>query len=137
MGLRLYFLVTILLFGCTQPKEIHLVSKDDIAIIPQPQSIEFSENRFIIDDKTIIHAPVGLENEVAILKTGVTDLLGFEMGVRHEPSETVLGYAITFQIDSTLSTNTDEWYMLGIQKHFILISARSTKGVMHGIQTLL
>ncbi|MFT5054928.1 MAG: hexosaminidase, partial [Oceanospirillaceae bacterium] len=42
-----------------------------------------------------------------------------------------------FQIDSTLSTNTDEWYMLGIQKHFILISARSTKGVMHGIQTLL
>lgn len=137
MGLRLFLFAAILLIGCVQPQEALVVSMDDLAIIPQPKSIEFSENKFILDDETIIHAPVELNNEVAILQEGVKDLLGFEMGVRNEPSETVLGYAITFQIDSTLSTRSDEWYMLGIQKHFILISAKTPKGLMHGIQTLL
>lgn len=130
-------IIVLLLFGCAQSPESLVVSEQDIALIPLPKSIEFTGKQFELNDETIIHAPEALQNEIEILQSGIQDLLGFKMGVRHEPSETVLGYAITLKIDSTLQPSSDEWYMLGIQTQFIMISARSPKGLMHGIQSLM
>ena len=136
MGLR-HLICALLLAGCTQAPKQFKVTADDIAIIPQPKLIDYSEDQFVFDEKTIIHASADLKNEVALLQAGVKDLLGFTMDIRHNPSETILGYAVTLKVDSTLSAESDEWYMLGIQKHFIIISAKTPKGLMHGIQTFL
>lgn len=136
MGLR-HLICALLLAGCIQAPKQFKVTADDIAIIPQPKLIDYSEDQFVFDEKTIIHASADLKNEVALLQAGVKDLLGFTMDIRHNPSETILGYAVTLKVDSTLSAESDEWYMLGIQKHFIIISAKTPKGLMHGIQTFL
>ena len=62
MGLRLLLILALFAAGCSQPAEPLLVSEEQIAIIPQPRSVDFTGKKFELNEesrkKLVVQVPL-------------------------------------------------------------------------------
>ncbi|MEM7161577.1 MAG: beta-N-acetylhexosaminidase [Bacteroidota bacterium] len=100
-------------------------------IIPQPQSIEFMDGQFILDQNTRICGDKELEDEMNFL----ADLIGLKSTFRPKVENMIRekGSCIIFQ---KVEAKHDEYYEIDVQAHALQISAKSRIGFLHAIQSL-
>ena len=134
--LGVFLPAVLMLAGCTQAPKPLPVSEQGLALIPQPKFIEYYDEQFELNDRSIIQAPVGSENESQLLQAGIQDLLGFKNDVT-TVSENGPETVIQLKIDPTILSGSEEAYVMEIKTDTIRITGRSPQGLMHGIQTLL
>ncbi len=123
--------LTVLLYSCSEkpvPKKI--------ALVPEPVSIEVdSLKNFILDKHTkMSFLNLGEDN---ITRKYIVDnyshYFGFQPKIQDSPLRNIILFEITDKDNEILG---DEGYQLTVDKHVILISARTEAGLFYGFQTL-
>lgn len=105
-------------------------SQNELALIPKPSEVKFSEGNFVLNKKTVIHAD---ENsfEAKYLQRVIKEKTGLELkisSITKSKSKIYLG--------KTFDSNRES-YSLTIDKYDVNIISNSYKGQFYGIQTFL
>ena len=111
-------------------------SSQEIALIPQPVSLEKQNGSFELPDQLTIH--VGNDAELKRLASGLAERIGMATGKKVTVSETTS--AQPGGINLFLATNKSipaEGYQLTVTTTNVVLEAAEPSGVFYGIQTLL
>lgn len=115
-------LALIPVFSFAQEKELN--------IIPKPQSIEISEGKFILDNKTSIGGNATFAIEY------LKDKLAESANIKFEGNDATSNKSVEININSSLNLKK-EGYNLVITPYSIKIDAVDNGGAFYGVQTLL
>ncbi len=111
-------------------------SSTDIALIPQPVSLEKQNGSFELPDQLTIHT--GNNAELKRLANGLAERIGMATGKKVTVSETAS--AQPGGINLLLATNKSipaEGYQLTVTTTNVVLEAAEPSGIFYGIQTLL
>ncbi|MFT4594827.1 MAG: hexosaminidase [Bacteroidia bacterium] len=136
MGLKHLLPLLLLAAGCHFPeRNAHKVKVEDVAIIPQPDSIVFIEGFFKLGWGTIYYSPE-FQSEAELLKDQLLEFTGMDAHVIEYRGEE-LSNDILIQKDTALTAEMwSEYYELDIQPSSLIISSNTRSGVFYGIQSL-
>jgi hexosaminidase len=122
------FFCLLVLISCSKPPVVQ-----DIAIIPQPESVVPGQGAFCITNKTVIVATEGsiasAEYLAGILKKGT----GFDIPIVSEPKKNAIILVLETAANPSLGK---EGYTLVSGSKNVTISASAPEGLFYGVQTL-
>ena len=127
----LLFCLAVLLYGCSEKP-----APQKIALVPEPVSIEVdSTKNFILDKRTkMSFLNLGEDNLTRkYIVSNYSHYFGFQPQIQDSPLRNIILFEITDKDNEILG---DEGYQLTVDKHVILISARTDAGLFYGFQTL-
>ncbi|MGZ8516683.1 MAG: beta-N-acetylhexosaminidase [Chitinophagaceae bacterium] len=126
----LFFLICINLVGYSQSAD------EDIAIIPQPASVEKQGGFYILPEELTIHT--GKNAEVIKIATRLAERMmattGYKVVINEERDLAINGISLSL---STTRPYPEEAYSLDVKTTHIVIEASETAGIFYGVQTLL
>ncbi len=105
-----------------------------VSIIPQPVSIEYDEGYFQIGPETQIVAVNEAATEAAKLVDALAPAMGFRLNLAEDSTRRI--NSIILELDWDQTQFGEVGYILRVTPKHILIRARQTVGLFHGIQTL-
>ena len=138
MGLR-HFLPILFLFlvSCGAP-ERHAVSPKDVTIIPKVAKLGIDSGTFNPTESTTIFYSPEFLGEARIFQDQFQKLTGLDLELKQYDYGPVEQNSITFSKDSAPQAEFgDEYYVLSVQSHAIVINSHTGIGVFHGAQSLL
>jgi hexosaminidase len=127
----LLFCLAVLLYSCSEKP-----TPQKIALVPEPVSIEVdSTKNFILDKRTkLSFLNLGEDNLTRkYIVNNYSHYFGFQPKIQDSPLRNIILFEITDKDNEFLG---DEGYQLTVDKHVILISARTDAGLFYGFQTL-
>ncbi|PKA83021.1 hexosaminidase [Ulvibacter sp. MAR_2010_11] len=117
---------SLLLNGCDAEKIV--VTREEIAIIPKPQSFQLNDGSFLLDKNTTLYS----EPEFAVAEDFLRAYLTYGAGISL-PSASHIEADILISLDTTLPA---EGYTLEISGDKILLKASDAGGAFYGVQIL-
>jgi hexosaminidase len=106
-------------------------------VIPKPVSVNVINGKNIsVNKSTIIYSDEQFADQAAYLKTQIQDQCGLELPVSLSQAEKRKSSIIVLKYDPT-SIAKPEMYLLTTKNNQVVITAKDTPGIVHGIQTFL
>lgn len=101
-------------------------------IIPKPNCVEESDSKFVLDSKTTIKFDTVAMNAVQLLQETVKQSTGFELKEDDQAESNFIEFVVTCN-----GKMEDEEYILSIVSDSIVIIAKTYRGFIWGVQSLL
>lgn len=104
----------------------------DYPIIPKPVSMDISDGRFLIDENTLIFASEGVKKEASLLSEILGTATGKTLPIKNFDGNDKRG----IYLELNDSIKNEEQYILTVAFDRINITAKTSKGIFYGIQSL-
>jgi hypothetical protein len=119
-------------------------------LLPVPQQVSFSDQRYVLDDSWYIDAGTISGNDPAVqsLLKELKERFGIGISAKKQNKNNIAGNRITLKIqpgsieigsatDNNRAALKRQAYRLKLQKQNIIITANAPQGLFYGVQTLL
>lgn len=134
--IKLFVLVMIFPFCAFAQKKADS-SLSAFNIIPKPVSVNVINGKNILVNKsTIIYSDEQFADQAAYLKAQVQNQCGLELPVSLSQAAKRKSSIIVLKYDP-ISSGKPEMYLLTVKNNQVVITAKDTPGIVHGIQTFL
>ncbi|MFC4634875.1 beta-N-acetylhexosaminidase [Dokdonia ponticola] len=120
--------------SCSNEWKEYQNAASDYQIIPKPLSLETSQGRFLVDEKTIIVGDVSLTNEINYVSDMLQVGSRFTVSTSNDSANEKKKNSITLLLDESLPS--DESYKLEVTFDNVVISGKTPAGIFYGIQSL-
>ena len=111
-------------------------SIQNIAIIPEPVSVNISSGKFTLTEKVIIYSNPKLMRLSEYLKNLLFPATGFSLTIKEEKEKSSDGTSLNLKLIDNKKKLKSEGYTIDVSPRDVNISASNPTGIFYGIQTL-
>lgn len=127
-----YFTLLAVLAGCSE----RTVVKGSWSFSPEPREIYSADSSFVINGKTAIVCSASLGNEASLLADYLYEITNIRPEIKEQAGE----HSIILSLDPAIGSNLEDFrreecYSVNVSADVVSISAASSKGIFHGIQS--